>query len=499
MSPADFCVYREEASAGSTTEIVFKAFERGADRSNVDLCLGFIRFSRDDGAGKVELTNRNATLQPWHLQIGGTSKRGAEDQAGTHGEGLKLAALVFLRDTQNHHLSCQSTGFNWDFNFKNKCLVVSVHRIKPGKKARQPERSAFKIAVPQVVADKDVQFIIGEARVGQDEKGSQVNRGPVQQSALESWTKAALFLTQVDNEDTGIVSTYHGDLLTAENLRGNIYLKGLLLFEGTVARSASITGRPLWFGYNFAGGQTNRDRQSVKTASEESRAMCNILSGAMKEKPDMIGALVDILNTTETEYADVACPEKHWPRDVGLLIRGYLLRDEFADRWFYCSEHVNKVRKPYDIQIHLLRSFVSRTQGFGKPSKALGESPLRYRRGVGTSLRKRTSSALLRQKRSGALKVLRKFCLLAPVLGLWCAVSSKRASGLAPKLPTRTCYLCKPAKSILTLQSRRTTGWSVFTSDGFPCKMQWRSWVSPVRCQRKRPSFSPSRIYSPMC
>lgn len=196
--------------------------------------------------------------------------------------------------------------------------------------------------------------------------------------------------------------------------------------------------------------------------------MCNILSGVMKEKPDMIGALVDILNNTETEYADVTCPEKHWPRDVGLLIRGYLLRDEFADCWFYCSEHVNKVRKPYDIQIPLLTLFVLRTQGFGKPLKALGESPMRYRRGVGTSLRKRTSFALLRQKRSGALKVLRKSCLLAPVLGLWCAVSSKPASGLTPKLPTRISYLCKPAKSILTSQSRRTTEWSIFTSNGFP-------------------------------
>ncbi|KAG6362559.1 hypothetical protein INS49_007651 [Diaporthe citri] len=361
MSPADFCVYREEASAGRTTEIVFKAFERGADRSDVNQCRGFIRFIGHDGAGTVEITNRKATLQPWHLQIGGTSKRGAEDQAGAHGEGLKLAALVFLRSLQNNHLRCQSTGFNWNFNFKNNCLVVSAHRINMARKeARRPRKSTFKIATPEVVADKDVQFVIGESRGGRDETGSQVKRGPVQQTAFESWTKAALFLTRVDNEDTGIISTYHGDLLTAENLRGNIYLKGLLLSEGTDSRSASITGFPLRFGYNFAGGQTNRERESVNTTSEESRAMCQILSAAMKAKPDIIGDFVDILNTTESYYADVACAEKHWPREVGLFIRGYLLRGEFADRWFYSSEHMNKSprlrqaiegigRKPYEV------------------------------------------------------------------------------------------------------------------------------------------------------
>lgn len=287
-------------------------------------------------------------MQPWHLQIGGTSKRGAEDQAGAHGEGLKLAALVILRSGQNHHLSCQSTGFNWNFDFKNKCLVVSVHRINMAcEEARRPRKSTFKIATPEVVPDKDVQFIIGESRGGQDEKGSQVKRGPVQQTAFESWIKAALFLTQANNEE--IINTQHGDLLTPETLRGSIYLNGLLLSAGTDSRSASITGLPLRFGYNFADGQFNRQRESVNTAWEESRAMCHILSGAMMAKPEIIGALVDILNATQPQYADVACAEKHWPREVGLLIRGYLLREEFADRWFYCAEHMNKVQKPHMI------------------------------------------------------------------------------------------------------------------------------------------------------
>lgn len=344
MNPADFWIHREEASTGRTTEIVFKAFERGADPTEVEMCLGFIRFKGRDGAGTVEITNLNAKLQTWHLQIGGTSKRGAEDQAGAHGEGLKLAALVFMRSNQNNHLRCQSSGFNWNFNFRNECLAVTVHRMETTRKeALLPRKSTCKIVTPEVVADHDVQFILGETRGGRDETGLQVKRGPVQQTAFESWIKVALFLPQHSNEDIGAISTYYGDLLTAENQRGKLYLKGLLLCESAKSGSASLTGRPLWFGYNFKNGKTNRERQSVTTASEESRAMCQILSGAIKAKPEMVGALVDILNTIAPEYADVAATEKYWSREVGLSIKCFLLREEFADRWLYYCEDMNKV------------------------------------------------------------------------------------------------------------------------------------------------------------
>lgn len=348
LALADLSIHREQAAVGPVTEIVFKAFKRGADPTEVKQCLGFIRFKGRDRVGTVEITNLKATLQPWHLLIGGTEKRGEEDQAGAHGEGLKLAALVWMRSAQNNHLRCCSGGFNWTFNFtKDRSLVVTLHRInKDGKKARRPPKSASKIFTPELEADRDVQFIIGESRKGRNEKGVEVQRGPIQQTAFESWSKAALFLNQLDQEDTGIISTDYGDLLTAENLRGKIYLKGLLLCEGTKSRSASLTGFPLWFGYNFADGHTNRERKSLKNPSEESRAMCQILSSAIREDPELIGALVDMFNS-ETVYADVACAEKHWSGKIGLLIRDYLLREEFADRWLYCSEDMSKVQSSF--------------------------------------------------------------------------------------------------------------------------------------------------------
>ena len=44
--------------------------------------------------------------------MGGTSKAGNKNQAGAHGEGLKLALLVLMRGEQNHCVRCRSGGFN---------------------------------------------------------------------------------------------------------------------------------------------------------------------------------------------------------------------------------------------------------------------------------------------------------------------------------------------------------------------------------------------------
>lgn len=58
--------------------------------------------------------------------------------------------------------------------------------------------------------------------------------------------------------------------------------------------------------------------------------MCKILSSAIREKLELAGALVDMFNN-ETVYADVACADKYWSVQVGVLIRDHLLREEFAD------------------------------------------------------------------------------------------------------------------------------------------------------------------------
>lgn len=348
LNPKDFRVKREakgEAEGEATpptgnTEIVYKAIRHDAD--NIEECLGFIRYKGRDGAGTIELSNLGATLHPEHLDFGGTSKEGRKDLAGAHGEGLKLAAMVLMHSRQNHHVMCHTGGCTLTFNFTDKArLVARLRRNKVQSKVRQPKNTAF--PTPAVRANGDVQFVIGEGRQGRDQHGIAAKRRPVQQKDFKSWTKAALFLTKAEGEHDNIISTVHGDLLTSEDLRGTLYLKDLLLRESTTNQSASITGHRLGFGYNFALGYTNRERQSLADAREECASICRILSKALRAKPDLTAKVCDLLNSSDPRYAEAECDAKLWPRDIAVLFKQYLLAGVATGRWLYCGYEMKKV------------------------------------------------------------------------------------------------------------------------------------------------------------
>ncbi|KAL2132430.1 hypothetical protein VTI74DRAFT_3799 [Chaetomium olivicolor] len=293
LAERDFCVIREEKTSGRSTEIVYKVPRLGGDDRKE--WLGYIRFKGRDGEGAIDITNRSATLQPWHLDLGGTSKAGDVHQAGAHGEGLKIARLVLMRGRQNHSVRCRSGGFGWTFNFTTRGrLVARLRRMSPEAIHRvedQAQRLSERTLLPFAANPKsDVQFFIGEAHTGRDEWGSQVKRSLVKREDFDAWTKASLFLH--DARDGAIISTEDGDLHTDPQLCGHLYLKGLLLSESTATRSASITKEPL-------------------NANEEARAILAIWSRVLAAKPEMVLELSAMLNSTEPEYADISGAKRH--------------------------------------------------------------------------------------------------------------------------------------------------------------------------------------------
>ena len=339
--------------------------------------LGYIRFKGYDGKGSIDITNRSATLQPWHLDLGGTSKAGDAHQAGAHGEGLKIAVLVLMRGRQNHSVRCRSGGFNWKFNFTTRGrLVARLRRMKPEaihKAQDQARRLSERKLLPFATnPNSDVQFVIGEAQAGRDEWGGKVRRSPVQREDFDAWTKAALFLQ--DGRNGAIISTDDGDLLTDPQLCGHVYLKGLLLCTSTPTRSASITNQPLKFGYNFAFGTTNRERQSVSGANEEAKAILKIWSSVLAAEPEMVAELSAMLNTTEPRYADVAGATAYMNFATACRLKEYLLGSQFAGKWYYCSGDKNQV--PY-LPVEAMPAVPSltfssnRTRGLTISSKAL--------------------------------------------------------------------------------------------------------------------------------
>ena len=337
-----FSVVREETRADHGEQIIFKVPRPGSQPPE---WLGYIRWTSQDDHGRVELVNRRAGLQPSHLDIGGTSKFGDRSQAGTHGEGLKIALLVLQRGQQNHCVRCHSGSFQWNFDFTVKGRLVARLLRMSDKKLRQlrdESRLAFQDGSCPFAADPqcDVRFVIGQEATGRNEIGIRTPRNAVRRRDFTSWCKTALFLDS-DARQQDIISGRDGALILDERLRGRIYLKGLLLQESTPQRSASITGKPLMFGYNFAAGWTNRDRQSMASMRDESKAILSTWDMALAVRPDLVAELSAMLNCQTTEYADVSGAELFIRRETALRLARHLLST--GQKWFFSSKEKAEV------------------------------------------------------------------------------------------------------------------------------------------------------------
>lgn len=328
-------------------EIVYKVLDPSP--TNTGEYLGYISFTDQNGSGVIEITNRRATLEPGHLDLGHTTKQDSDTQAGVHGEGLKIALLVLIRSPQNHAVRCCSGDFNWRFNFTNRGRLAAVLTRMSDRQIDKAQKDAEKriaggSAIPFAASSgKDVQFLIGEKRRTRNERGHFAKRCQVTRASFEAWIKSALFLCAV--QDGGIISTTHGDLLTSPQSVGCLYLKGLLLSETTAEKSASITTLPLKFGYNFAQGQTNRERQSIAGPLAESRAILAIWKEVVAKQPDMVKQLSDMLNSDEPKYADVHRAEINLKNDwaTAKLLRDYLLGGDLGSKWYYSIEQLREV------------------------------------------------------------------------------------------------------------------------------------------------------------
>ncbi|KAI2469199.1 hypothetical protein F4781DRAFT_422109 [Annulohypoxylon bovei var. microspora] len=323
-------------------EIVYTAMPAGTHRNtgHSKECLGYIRWSRQNGVGTVDITNRQATLQPWHLDMGSSSKVNDKSQAGMHGEGLKVALLVLMRGPQNHAVRCRSGGFSWTFNFTSqRRLVACPVRMTPKAidNAHDQAKKEVRISLLPIVAilNEDVQFLIGPHVKGRDENGYPTERTEVTRDEFKNWTRAALFLQNID--DGGIVKTKNGDLITDPRFSGNIYLKGLLLKESKEGRSASITGNVLKYGYNFATGTTNRERESMAGADDESRAILAIWNSALLIKGNLVGRLHRLLNSKKIEYADVQKADSFIQEETRNRIKSFIL-EESKNKWCYTAQ-----------------------------------------------------------------------------------------------------------------------------------------------------------------
>ena len=99
----------------SKNDLVVRFYAR-----DVSTLLGFIKFN--DKEGSLALVNFNAPLKRSCLKLGSSTKRDDTITAGCHGEGLKLAIIVFLRRRRKVRITASS--HYWHFSLKRRDPTV---------------------------------------------------------------------------------------------------------------------------------------------------------------------------------------------------------------------------------------------------------------------------------------------------------------------------------------------------------------------------------------
>jgi len=210
------------------------------------------------------LTNFNASLEIRHIRNGGTSKADDLQQTGQFGEGLCVAALVFLR--KGHSVQIKSSGFSWNFGLDEKagemfCILKRLERNTTSSLEADPF--------------KDVAVYIA----------FQSKKPKIRQVDYDSWMNEILDM----NPPTDIKETDYGDLILDKGFENCFYYQGLRLSGG------SSRGLPHSYGYNFISGELGRERRYIEDPKQELGSVFNIWGAAIEEDPGLVAKYTELL------------------------------------------------------------------------------------------------------------------------------------------------------------------------------------------------------------
>ncbi|KAL3292404.1 C-5 cytosine methyltransferase [Colletotrichum asianum] len=320
LNPRPFIL--DQKTTGAEIQItIHRTIKADANYSETEL-LGYIKFIKQTGT--LELANFSAALNASHLSLGGTTKRESSKTAGTHGEGFKVAALVMTR--QNRTVQIESSGAYWKFGFRG------VNKDKFACQITKPATS---------ITRKHHDSLLFETRKGQARKRltSYIHRDvTVRISTLKDheiitekqfwdWTSVSIDLHCPSPEK--IIRTERGDLLLGPPFAGRIYLKGLRVSEH------GSDGANYSYGYDFASGRINRDRERMMNQKEEARIVANIWESAAIERPELTKEYVKLFDIVRSP--DVACADSVVSKKMAGHVWQHLLKDA-PDCFFYGND-----------------------------------------------------------------------------------------------------------------------------------------------------------------
>ena len=248
--------------------ILIRALQAGSDQ-----VLGFISFKYNkDGycVGGLKIVNFNASLPLQALCTGATSKALDSGQAGQHGEGMKLSALVFRRNNYNYRI--ESAGFKWNFIFKKWELACGLRRMsdKTLDKLKQKEHGKPRLDIAHPW--EDVCVVIGAPGTARKFNGVKIKGNQLHVDQFRKMLKITLDI----NPPKKMIRTPRGDLIRDPTYQNLMFLHNLKLPSG------GKKGKSYAYGYNFVDGTTNRDRETLDGAGEEEEGIAAIWASSIR-------------------------------------------------------------------------------------------------------------------------------------------------------------------------------------------------------------------------
>ncbi|KAN0098386.1 hypothetical protein V8E51_014049 [Hyaloscypha variabilis] len=287
--------------------------------------LGFIRF--DKAKGVLELTNFNAQLSRKALDIGVTSKRSSAGQAGTHGEGFKVASLVMAR--KGYQVRYESARFYWSFQFGGRdkrhlyCHLTPVSDTQITKRLEEESNRKMNGHPRDLKGNicEDVTVKVGKVY---SSKGSEIGF-----SMFKDWIKVSFAL----NRPKQVFKTANGDLVMDQDFSGKMYLKGLFLKRKSGTRT-------LKFGYNFYEGEVNRDRQQMSDSRKEAATFAKIWAEAIeKGEEGVVNEYTRMLREEETKkWADVNLSSEYMTNNTALAVWKHMIEGKTSSTTFFYSK-----------------------------------------------------------------------------------------------------------------------------------------------------------------
>ncbi|KAF3798021.1 hypothetical protein GCG54_00003924 [Colletotrichum gloeosporioides] len=320
LNPRPFIL--EQNTTDSDIQItIHRKIQIGADRSQKEL-LGYIKFIKQTGT--LELANFSAALDPRHLSLGGTTKRDGSKTAGTHGEGFKVAALVMTRNNRVVHIEASSVYWRFGFRGDNKDKLA-CQITKPATSTIKKHHDSLLSETKNGRARKNLTSYVHRdviVRISTS-KGHE----SIKEQQFWDWSSVAIDLHCPSPEK--IIRTEHGDLLIGPQFAGRIYLKGLRV------SGHGLDGVTYSYGYDFASGRINRDRERMMKQREEARIVASIWELAVAERPELTKEYVrlfDVVRSPDVAFADTVVS-----KNMAEHVWQYLLNSA-PDCFFYAED-----------------------------------------------------------------------------------------------------------------------------------------------------------------